>query len=107
MSESWNRRPGRTSSWITRKRRLAIYERDGGACVYCSAAARPLTLDHLKPRALGGSHASTNLVTACCVCNSARKHLPVAVFCRVVALQTGEASAAVAARVRRQRHRRV
>jgi 5-methylcytosine-specific restriction endonuclease McrA len=73
---------GHTSgAWITKARRLAIYLRDGFACQYCGrdlhdAPPRELTLDHLTPRCRGGSHASTNLVTACLACNSRRQDTP-------------------------------
>lgn len=43
----------------------------GHRCVYC-ATALPLehaTLDHVIPRARGGSHAPGNLVVACAPCN--------------------------------------
>ena len=67
--------------WITDKRRKAIYGRDGFACVYCGHDERKkLTLDHLTPRSLGGTHASTNLVTACIGCNSRRRHSTLRAF---------------------------
>ena len=66
--------------WIRPEKRLAIYIRDGLACVYCSrsgvreAGQLParLTLDHLHPRALGGTNHESNLITACRDCNNAR-----------------------------------
>lgn len=79
--ERHNSRPGRTSSWIRRDKRLAIYLRDGIACVYCGTDlrdARPhdMGLDHLQPRCKGGSNEASNLVTACRTCNSSRQHKP-------------------------------
>jgi hypothetical protein len=67
---------GRTwhgAKWCRRSTRLAIYHRDGHACVYCGATER-LSLDHVTPEELGGTHAPTNLVTCCFSCNSARQH---------------------------------
>ena len=67
---------GRTwhgAKWCRRSTRLAIYHRDGHACVYCGATGT-LSLDHVVPEEHGGSHAPTNLVTACFSCNSARQH---------------------------------
>lgn len=64
-----------SSSWIIQKRRLALYARDGWRCVYCQKRAK-LTLDHLKPRSLGGSNKNQNLVTACHKCNSLRGNIP-------------------------------
>ena len=40
------------SSWIRRDKRVAIYLRDGNACIYCGAGTEELkylTLDHLRP----------------------------------------------------------
>jgi hypothetical protein len=62
------------SKWCWPSTRLAIYHRDGFACVYCAATERALTLDHVTPVELGGTHAPTNLVTACVGCNSAKQH---------------------------------
>jgi hypothetical protein len=63
------------SKWLTPSRRLALYARDGFACVYCGAAGDKvlLTLDHWKPQSQGGTHASDNLLTACRACNSGRQ----------------------------------
>lgn len=60
------------SKWIRPEKRLAIYHRDGFACVYCGAEDK-LTLDHLQPRELGGTHSEENLVSACVTCNSSRR----------------------------------
>jgi hypothetical protein len=70
--------------WITEARRWAIWARDGLACVYCGVSLEEgarLTLDHVRPRSHGGSHASTNLVTACVHCNSVRAATSIQVFC--------------------------
>jgi len=61
------------SKWIRPEKRLAIYARDGFACLYCGNDER-LTLDHLLPRELGGSNEVENLVTACLTCNSSKQH---------------------------------
>lgn len=63
------------AKWISRGGRLALYIRDGLACVYCGASIEEgivLTLDHLIPHCQGGSNASENLVTSCRKCNSSR-----------------------------------
>jgi CRISPR/Cas system Type II protein with McrA/HNH and RuvC-like nuclease domain len=75
------RRPGRSSKWIGKTRRVAIYLRDDFACVYCGrdlrrAEPREVGLDHLVPQSKGGSHESTNLVTACSSCNCGRQDKP-------------------------------
>lgn len=64
-----------SSSWITQKRRLAIYARDDFQCVYCQTKV-DFTLDHLKPRSKGGSNKDNNLVTCCHACNSSRGNKP-------------------------------
>lgn len=59
---------------------MAIYARDHFDCVYCHGVFPPaydgrgLTLDHIVPRAKGGSHEPENLVTACPKCNHSRQH---------------------------------
>jgi 5-methylcytosine-specific restriction endonuclease McrA len=47
--------------------RRAVFARDGGHCVYCSAAAT--TIDHVIPRSRGGRHVWENVVAACTRCN--------------------------------------
>jgi 5-methylcytosine-specific restriction endonuclease McrA len=74
-----------TGTWITPKRRLALYLRDSFCCVYClrdlhSADPRDVTLDHLKARADGGGNESQNCVTACRSCNSSRRDQPLVRF---------------------------
>jgi hypothetical protein len=61
------------SKWCRPERRLAIYARDRHACVYCNASGGLLTLDHVTPVELGGTHHESNLVTACFGCNSAKQ----------------------------------
>lgn len=77
----WSTRSGRSSSWITKTRRLAIYIRDEFKCQYCGrdlreADPRDVALDHLHPRCFGGSNDSTNLIMACRACNSGRQERP-------------------------------
>jgi len=61
------------SKWIRREKRLAIYMRDGMACIWCGSEDRSnLTLDHLVPYSKGGGHTGDNLITSCLHCNSSR-----------------------------------
>ena len=46
-----------------------VFRRDGYQCQYCGTS-KDLTLDHVVPKAKGGSTTWNNLVTACKVCNS-------------------------------------
>jgi len=64
--------------WIRTTTRFAIYRRDSFRCVYCGAdlfgaPGHEITLDHVEPRELGGTNATTNLVTACRACNCAKQ----------------------------------
>lgn len=46
-----------------------LFEKWGRQCVYCGAEHVPLNLDHLQPRARGGSNRVSNLAPACVPCN--------------------------------------
>lgn len=48
--------------------RRAVLARDHGICQYCFKPGD--TVDHVRPRALGGRHEWTNVVCACKKCNS-------------------------------------
>ncbi|MCY3933492.1 MAG: HNH endonuclease signature motif containing protein [Acidobacteria bacterium] len=91
-------------NWIRREKRLAIYMRDGLACVYCGSTVEDearLTLDHVKPRSKGGWNHETNLVTACHQCNSRRQDRPLASFINAV---SGYLSAEPTQILRRVKH---
>ena len=75
-------------NWIRQDKRLAIYLRDGFACMYCGATLEDgatLSLDHIKPHSQSGSNSERNLVTCCTRCNSSRADRPVAEFAGAVA----------------------
>jgi hypothetical protein len=84
MSKNWN-----GAKWIRRERRLAIYIRDGLACVWCGSSLEDegvtLSLDHVVPVSRGGKNASRNLVTSCRKCNSVRGDRPLEEFACAVA----------------------
>lgn len=95
------RKAGQGSKWIRPVKRLAIYARDGSACVYCGAGIEQgaiLTLDHVVASDLGGGNEATNIVTCCLPCNSAKRALPLAEWLAVL-LDRGINPADVAARV--------
>ncbi len=50
--------------------------RDNFRCVYCgsTAEAKELHIDHLYPKALGGTDDEDNLVTACIDCNIGKRN---------------------------------
>lgn len=51
--------------------RKMVYLRDNYTCQYCGEkfTAKDLTLDHVKPKSLGGMSSWSNLVTCCATCN--------------------------------------
>lgn len=62
---------GQGSKWIRPERRLAIYARDGWACVWCGATDRTaLSLDHLWG---AFDNRSGSLVTSCTACNARKQ----------------------------------
>lgn len=53
-----------------------LLEKFDGTCVYCGVRDVPFNLDHVVPRARGGSNRVSNLAFACVPCNQAKgKHL--------------------------------
>lgn len=56
---------------LTPEMRAAIILRDGSKCLRCEATA-DLTVDHIFPQSMGGTHKPTNLRCLCRKCNSAR-----------------------------------
>lgn len=56
---------------------LEKYQR---TCVYCDATQTVLNIDHVVPRAHGGSDRISNLVTACVPCNERKSAQPVEEF---------------------------
>lgn len=60
------------------KRKQLIWLRDNWTCKYCGKKVaytkqnkhNMATVDHIKPRAIGGKNNLENLVTACIQCNS-------------------------------------
>jgi 5-methylcytosine-specific restriction endonuclease McrA len=57
-----------------------LLEKWGRACAYCDAAGVPLQIDHIQPRAGGGSNRVSNLTLACGPCNQAKGATPVGTF---------------------------
>lgn len=52
---------------LTRKN---ILRRDGYKCVYCGRSDIALTVDHIIPKARGGTDSWENMVCACTSCNN-------------------------------------
>ena len=56
---------------VGKSTRLAVFDRDGHACVRCGSTDR-LEADHILPQSCGGPHIIENLRTLCKSCNAAR-----------------------------------
>lgn len=56
---------------VDRQRKFLVLHRDGFACRYCGIrpGSELLEVDHLVPRACGGTDNAENLVTSCKTCN--------------------------------------
>ena len=46
-----------------------LLEKWGRQCAYCDAKDLPLQIEHIRPKALGGSNRASNLALACACCN--------------------------------------
>ena len=55
------------------KLRSFIFSRSNGKCVYCGAQAKEI--DHVIPRANGGTNSTYNLVASCRACNQMKSNL--------------------------------
>jgi 5-methylcytosine-specific restriction endonuclease McrA len=68
---------GELSGYETREYLLEKWNR---CCAYCGAKDVPLQVEHIKPRAIGGSNSVTNLTLACEPCNRKKGAKPVEDF---------------------------
>jgi 5-methylcytosine-specific restriction endonuclease McrA len=60
--------------------RQYLLEKWGRACVYCGREGLPLQVEHIHPRARGGSDRISNLTLACERCNLAKNAMPITEF---------------------------
>ena len=62
--------------------RAAVYQRDNRKCAYCDKAGKrvKLEMDHVVPKASGGTDRLDNLVVACHDCNNKKANQPVGIF---------------------------
>lgn len=60
--------------------RQYLLEKWGRACVYCGKESVPLQVEHIHPRARGGSNRVSNLALACERCNLAKNTTPITEF---------------------------
>ena len=54
---------------VVKLTKAEIFRRDHFTCQYCGTRTNHLTIDHIVPRHLGGTHTWDNLVAACPKCN--------------------------------------
>jgi hypothetical protein len=57
-----------------------LLEKWGRRCAYCGAENVPLQVEHIHPKARGGSNRISNLTLSCDPCNDAKGVLPIEVF---------------------------
>src|SRR5262245_13521990 len=89
---------------ITEALRYAVFERDSWACQYCLRGAEQgveLTLDHVRPQALGGPDVAQNLLSCCAYCNSVKRDMGLAVW-SLYLRERGQKTGPMVARVKRQ-----
>ncbi len=104
---------GQGSKWLRRTTRRRIYARDRWRCVWCQREVAQLgmrgikgvsvdgvvftdglqlaqaTIDHVVPRARGGSNRPSNLITCCMRCNAKRNHRNVPKFAKALCDEVG------------------
>ena len=94
---------GAIGGTTARKRRIKqrLFDAQRGLCFYCRVemrmdgpspttgriGPREATFDHIKPKAMGGTSALSNLVLCCCRCNNERGHTKNALTFAATALQ--------------------
>lgn len=63
---------------LSKRIRFEVFKRDAFTCQYCGKKAPDVVLhvDHVVPRAKGGSDDILNLVTACGTCNAGKSDVP-------------------------------
>ena len=64
------------------KLRSFIFSRSDGKCIYCGAKAEEI--DHVIPRANGGTNSTYNLVASCRACNQMKSNLTLKAFGKLV-----------------------
>lgn len=57
-----------------------LLEKWGRQCAYCEAKNVPLQVEHIHPKARGGSNRVSNLTLACAPCNTAKNAQSAAIF---------------------------
>lgn len=69
---------------VSKQRRRSVIKRDGMECTYCGIEIPKgsITIDHVVPRKLGGSHKVSNLCVTCEDCNKNKGHLLLTQFLR-------------------------
>lgn len=93
--------------WLWNPTRCAVYARDSFRCVYAvecdGGTPSTLIVEHVVPRAHGGTNEADNLVTSCCACNNAKGDRSVDAWCTALEVSRGaEFAAALRQRVARQ-----
>jgi 5-methylcytosine-specific restriction endonuclease McrA len=77
ISKEWNTNKELSSGYTLRE---ALLEHWGRACVYCGEKNKPLEIEHIKPKAKGGSDRFNNLTLASPCCNQKKSDKTVEEF---------------------------
>lgn len=64
----------------TSLKRKTVLEKYDGRCAYCGMQGKKLTLDHVVPKAAGGTGQYKNLLPACHACNNFKSDLSIEEF---------------------------
>jgi RRXRR protein/HNH endonuclease len=57
-----------------------LFEKWNRTCAYCDAKGAPLQIEHIEPKAKGGSNRISNLTLSCHGCNQKKAAIPISVF---------------------------
>lgn len=63
---------------MTATKKLKVYQKYGGRCAYCGQRIelKEMQVDHIKPKADGGTDELENLNPACALCNHYKRATP-------------------------------
>jgi hypothetical protein len=113
---------GQGGKWLHPTTRRRIYERDHWRCVWCNInvtqltgylalvrndSIRQATIDHVVPRARGGTNEHTNLITCCAQCNAVRGDKSAFSFAMHQACGSLELARSTLRRIRNARRRKL
>lgn len=82
---------------IPKKIRFEVFKRDGFRCAYCGASVEDpdviLEVDHIHPKAKGGTDDIDNYITSCKTCNRGKAAVPLSDIPETLCSRIGEVKA--------------